>query len=344
MNANTKKVGFYGGKFIPFHNGHFYSIIQASNMVDELYVIIGHVEDRDRRLCEGSKIPYIPLEVRLQWMIAATKDMPHVKILAVEDLDTDNLDYNWDEGARRFKEAIGKEINVVFSSEHSYTPFFKRNYPNAEHVVLDADRAFMPISATKLRTEGVYKHWNMIPNVARPFFVKKVAIIGTESCGKSTLTQHLTNVFQTVKVDEYGRMLCERLGTSNFLTEENYNEIVYGHKYWETQMVKEANKILFIDSEAVVTQYYAKFDLGRELDLVESAIKTQDYDLYLFLEPDVAWVQDGFRQFGAENIREKNNELLKKMFDERNIPYVTIKGNYQERFKTALNLVEELIS
>lgn len=33
------KVGFYGGKFLPLHQGHVYMITRAACMVDELYVV-----------------------------------------------------------------------------------------------------------------------------------------------------------------------------------------------------------------------------------------------------------------------------------------------------------------
>ena len=32
----SKTVGFIGGKFLPFHLGHVYVILAASNLVDEL--------------------------------------------------------------------------------------------------------------------------------------------------------------------------------------------------------------------------------------------------------------------------------------------------------------------
>ena len=72
-------------------------------------------------------------------------------------------------------------------------------------------------------------------------------------------------------------------------------------------------------------------------------MNTQHYDLWLYLEPDVPWVDDGTRTFGEEQVRQENNRLLKEMLDKRNIRYEIIDGNYEERFCKAYDLVNEIL-
>lgn len=337
------KVGFYGGKFMPFHQGHLYSTLKASAMVDKLYVIVLYDEARDRKLCAEGNMPYVPYKERALWISQETRDCPNIEVLYIEDADSPDEDYNWFEGGKRIKAAIAEPITHVFSSESSYSKWFDVIYPEAEHVVLDEQRQMFPISATQIRTEGVYKHWHMLPASARPFFTKKVAVVGTESCGKSTLVRNLAKLFQTVYVEEYGRTICEELGNgSDLIMDRHYEAITYGHKHLEFQRLKEANQVLFIDSEQVVTQYYTKVYQGYELPIVEAAIATQRYDLYLYLEPDVPWVEDGYRVLGEETVREKNNALLKEMFAQRHIPIEIISGTYEERMEQAIQLVRAL--
>ena len=81
---------------------------------------------------------------------------------------------------------------------------------------------------------------------------------------------------------------------------------------------------------------------GARSDLIEEIIKLQDYDLVLYLEPDIKWVEDGLRFAGADEVRKLNNEKLKKMYAERGIPFVCITGNYDERFNKARELVDDL--
>jgi HTH-type transcriptional regulator, transcriptional repressor of NAD biosynthesis genes len=86
-------VGFIGGKFLPLHLGHVYAIVHASSIVDELYVVLSHSERRDKELCQNSKMNYIPTQIRLRWLSQLTKDMPHVKVISIEDQhENDNYD------------------------------------------------------------------------------------------------------------------------------------------------------------------------------------------------------------------------------------------------------------
>lgn len=338
------KVGFYGGKFLPLHMGHVYSIIQASSMVDELYIVLSHSKKRDQELCNNKNMNYISSTVRLRWLHQLTKDMDHVNVLEVEDFYS-NDDYNWEEGARDIKAAIGKRIDFVFSSEPGYSEIFEELYPEAVHVVIDADRGAFLISATQIRKEGAYKHWEFIPEIVRPYFVKKVAILGTESCGKSTLTRNLAKIYNTTFVEEYGRKHCELLGgCDGIILEEDYPYIAYKHKVDEYAAIGRANKVVFIDTEAVVTQFYSELYNNAHQPVLNEIAKLQKYDLCLYLEPDVKWVNDGLRIHGDQGVREQNNERLKELLRENNIQYTTLSGTYQEKLTQSIRLVNELFT
>lgn len=338
------KVGMFGGKFLPCpHMGHVYAMIRASTMVDELHVILSYDEEHEQKLYAGSKIPHIPYRVRLRWWSQLTKDMPHVHVHAIYEQQTGDIS-DWARGAEAIKAAIRKPIDTVFSSEHAYTDIFAHLYPDAQHVLIDANRIAYPISGTKLRTDGVLKHWHMLPEIVKPYFAKKVVIVGTESCGKSTLVRNLANLYNTTFVEEWGRTYYERLGDcENITLLEDYPEIAFEHKYHEKTQAAKANRVLFIDTEAIVTQYYSMLYIGQRQAILDEIARMQHYDLWLFLEPDVKWVDDGTRSFGEPMLRQKNNELLKKLLAEFGVSYQTISGNYQERMDQAVRLVNELI-
>ncbi|MDR7077358.1 NadR type nicotinamide-nucleotide adenylyltransferase [Neobacillus niacini] len=104
----------------------------------------------------------------------------------------------------------------------------------------------------------MYRHWEYIPNFVKPYFVKKIVLVGTESCGKSTLTKNLAKIYNTTYVEEYGRTVCEELGgCDGIMIKEDYQKIAYGHKMAEYQAIEKANKLVFIDAEANVTQFYS---------------------------------------------------------------------------------------
>lgn len=338
------KVGMYGGKFAPIHMGHVYAMIRASTMVEELHIIVSYdTEYEKEHLFKNTKMPHIPYDVRLRWWTQLTKDLPHVQVHAVEEKQTGQFS-DWERGAEGIKAAVGKQIDTVFSSEHAYGEFFEELYPTAKHVVLDAERETYHISATKLRTEGAMQHWHMLPEIVKPYFAKKVVVIGTESCGKSTLVRNLASLYNTTYVEEFGRTYYEKLGGCEGITmPSDYPEIAFEHKYHEKKQLEKANKVLFVDTEALVTQYFSIAYLGKRQPILDEVAKLQQYDLWLFLEPDVKWVDDGTRSFGEQQVRERNNVILKSLLEEHRIPFISISGNYQKRLEQSVHLVNELV-
>ncbi|MBR9705789.1 multifunctional transcriptional regulator/nicotinamide-nucleotide adenylyltransferase/ribosylnicotinamide kinase NadR [Candidatus Pacearchaeota archaeon] len=336
---DKKTIGFIGGKFLPFHLGHVYAIIAASNYVDKLYVVLSSSKNRDKEICERDNIKYIPAEVRLSWIGENLNNLDNIEIIHIEDDQWDE-NYDWEAGANMIKAAIKKPIDYVFSSEHAYDKHFAKYYPDSKHIVIDDKRNTVTISATEMR-KNIYDNWEKLPNCVKSYFTKKVVIIGTESCGKSTLTKKLAKFYNTSYAHEVGRDYCEKY--SNQLTREMFDLIALEHFMLQKKKAEQSNKILFVDSEAVITQYYLDmyFD-GEKSQLVEEIIKLQDYDLAIFLEPDIKWVDDGLRFAGEENARTKNNEKLKQMFQGRNIPFISVNGNYTDRFLKSKQLIDQL--
>ena len=56
-------------------------------------------------------------------------------------------------------------------------------YLGLEVSLVDPDRSFFNVSATKIRTTP-FQYWKFIPKEVRPFFAKTIAILGGESSGK----------------------------------------------------------------------------------------------------------------------------------------------------------------
>lgn len=339
---SNNKVGMFGGKFIPIHVGHVYAMIYASTMVNELHVIVSYDEDYEREhYYKDAKIPFIPHEIRVRWWRQITKDMPFVHVHSVYEPQTGQFS-DWELGAERIKAVVGKPIDTVFSSEESYGTYFEKLYPSAEHIVIDPQRKNYNISATMIRKEGAMEHWERLPTVVKPYFVKKVVIVGTESAGKSTLVQNLACLYNTTYVEEFGRTFYDGIGSYDTLPDD-FPEIAFQHHLLIQNQLQKAEKLLFIDTEALVTQYFSIAYEGIRQPILDEIAKLQQFDLWLFLEPDVKWIDDGTRVFGEEEIRIRNNAWLKSILAEKGIQYVSISGNYQERLKQAMGQVNKLM-
>lgn len=67
----------------------------------------------------------------------------------------------------------------------------------------------------------------------------------------------------------------------------------------------------------------------------------RQYDLFLLLSPDIPWVNDGTRAF--EEVRQTQWERLREELESRNLPYVSISGDFDQRFAQAVKAVELIL-
>ena len=338
----NKTIGFIGGKFLPLHFGHIFAILEAHKQVDKLYIILSSSENRDIKLCKQDGIKYMPADIRMSWLGETFNNIENIEIINIKDDQWDN-NYDWAKGAKMIIKAIPEKITHIFSSEHSYTELFKKLYPSTKHIVLDSERKIIPISATEIRL-NLFSNWEKLPNNVKAFFVKKVLITGTESVGKSILTTKLSKFFNTNFVHEIGKDYCERF--KNHLTVSMFDSIAMEHYLLQEKLMPYSNKVMFIDSDAVITQYYLNMYTSKTSSLIDEIIKRQTFDLCLYLEPDVEWVSDGFRFKGNPDERNKNNKILKDMYTHQisKIPTTCIQGDYSNRFTVATQKVRNLLT
>ncbi|MBP5178841.1 MAG: AAA family ATPase [Lachnospiraceae bacterium] len=328
-------VGMYGGSFNPLHMGHVDCIIRAANMCKELYIVlsIGH----NRGEIDG--------RIRYRWIYQLTKHIGNVKIITLEDEAASKAEYDekyWQSDADKVKAAVGKPIDVVFcGSDYDENSFWNKCYPESKLYIFPRN----DISSTEIR-KNPYAHWDWIPNIAKPYYVKKVLLMGGESTGKSTLTINLANRFNTNYIDEAGRDISERSGTDMMMLSEDFTEILLQHKLNEIKAIEHSNKVIFEDTDALITQFFMGFleDPGIEKNkaLSDAIDALNFYDLILFLEPDVEFVQDGDRSEEIRDNREKYSDQIKDLILSHGKRFVIVSGSYEERYEKAITEVNRL--
>lgn len=332
------KIGMYGGCFNPLHLGHVNAIITAANQCEKLYVVMSNSKDPNE----------IDHKERLMWLKTVTHEMENVEVFEIFDNNDTKYIYDWESGIKQVKKHIKKKIDVIFAgSDYIGTNTWENAYPESKVIYLD--RSEINVSSSEIRNNP-FKYYSYLPKIVQKHFIKKVCVVGTESCGKSTLVRNLATKYNTSYVREEGRYVCDEAGGIDNMQKYHYYNILFRHKREEELMLDKANKVLFIDTDSLITLYYYKLDFGlrkkedKEFEkTAESISKLNNYDLYIFLEPDVKWVQDGSRTYGDQKIREKNNKILKDLLKKNNIKYVSINGDYQNRYSKSIKLIDKLI-
>lgn len=121
----------------------------------------------------------------------------------------------------------------------------------------------------------------------------RVAILGAESTGKTTLAAALADAYQTVWVPEYGRAYTERRSDGPWTTEE-FRHIARVQAWHEDVSAQRARDLLFCDTDILTTAIFHELYLGRRAPDIEAMARVRHYDLTLLLSP-FDFVQDGYR-------------------------------------------------
>lgn len=340
------KVGLYGGKFIIPHMGHYRSMLKAAGVCDELHVIISYDDDYENKIEHHPSTPIKNHVYRLRWWKMMTKHLNHVHVHSVYEKQGGKFE-NWAEGCQRMIEAIGKPVDAIFTSEIEYDQYlydlWSEQCDDFRHVMLDHMRTEYPISSTKILKDGIMRYWDMIPSVVRSDYVKRVVVVGSESNGKSTLVRSLAELYSTNYVDEMGRVFYQEIGDYETL-KEDYRTLAINHAYEIEKAVKDSRKVIFIDTDAWVTLNFSNiYHDNAEQSVVEAIAKTQKFDLWLFLEPDVEWVDDGTRNLSSNDQRRNASESLRQLIEKSGNKMVNVSGNYNQRMKIAINAVNNLL-
>ena len=146
----------------------------------------------------------------------------------------------------------------------------------------------------------------------------KVAIIGPESTGKSTLAHYLAKRYNGVCVPEYAREYMEKLNRDYTM-----DDVVYIAKQQIRQLQELEDALYFFDTELVITKVWFEYKYGFCPSWLEQAIHDYPMDVYLICYPDIEWKQDPVRE--NPDIRLELFQRYESEIQKLGIPYYIIK-------------------
>jgi NadR type nicotinamide-nucleotide adenylyltransferase len=167
----------------------------------------------------------------------------------------------------------------------------------------------------------------------------KIAIVGPESTGKSTMSAFLADHYQTIWVPEYAREYCEKL-TEPPTWQDEIN-MFYGQIALEEEHLPKANKLLICDTTFITVKIWSDEMFGRTPQEVLDELPKHPYDLYLLLNIDLPWEDDPLRDF--PHMREHFMDIWHKELQTLNANYVTISGTGNDRYESAVMAIDEFL-
>lgn len=166
--------------------------------------------------------------------------------------------------------------------------------------------------------------------------LKKIAITGPESTGKSWLAQNLAREHKTLWVPEFAREYLNILKSD--YTIEDVVEIAKGQLSREDRMISEAENFLFSDTEMLVCKIWTDFVFGNVPDFIKKAFENQYYDLYLLCDIDLPWEPDPLREHPQS--REIIFEKYQNALITADLPFVIISGYGKDRLDNAIKAIQ----
>lgn len=168
--------------------------------------------------------------------------------------------------------------------------------------------------------------------------IKKVAITGPESTGKSTLAKDLALYYKSCFVSEFARDYLFKLGR-----DYNYDDLLIiakNHVQHIENALPRAREVLFVDTELINIKIWSLYKYGKCHKWILENIQKQNFDLYLLCDVDIPWTYDVLRENPDKG--EFFKEWFIKELEFYKFPYRVISGSADDRFRKAISCINNI--
>lgn len=167
--------------------------------------------------------------------------------------------------------------------------------------------------------------------------MRKIAVLGPESTGKSQLSANLAQILpNAIWVEEFARTYLQKNGSAySFQT----LDIIAAGQLADIEKASEENATyLVVDTEMIVMKIWSEFVFQKVSFFIQQALENQNFDLYLLCDIDLPWEFDPLREH--PNSRKELFNLYKKELDALKVPYRIVSGVQEERTQNAIKAIE----
>jgi len=169
--------------------------------------------------------------------------------------------------------------------------------------------------------------------------LKRIAITGPESAGKSEMAEKLARHYNTVFVPEIAREFIDRLNRP--YTQDDILRIAKKQLEIEEEIAKQAGGLLFCDTEFLVTKIWSEHKYSSCPPWIEKMFREHVYDLYLLMDIDLPWKPDPQREH--PHLRKFFFDWYHRELDQRGFSFEVVSGLGEERLENAIRFVDRLL-
>ncbi len=167
--------------------------------------------------------------------------------------------------------------------------------------------------------------------------VRRVALLGGESSGKTTLAVALAEALRTVWVPEYGRQLWEEL--RHTLDAAQLLHVAQRQVELERSAALQACGWLVCDTTPLTTLQYCLHDHGQAPAELQELARRR-YDLQVLCRPDFDFVQDGCRR--DDGFRQQQHRWVLQQLALQGVQPLQVQGTVQQRVAKVLQALRAM--
>jgi nicotinamide riboside kinase len=171
--------------------------------------------------------------------------------------------------------------------------------------------------------------------------VHRIAVVGAECVGKTTLCQALAEALPGLWVPEYLREFCAQAGRTPRPDEQaqilatQIERELRQHR----RAARQGLRWLLCDSAPIVTALYSSMLFDDDTLAGPALQHHRRYRLTLLLQTDLPWLADGIQRDGP-GVRARFHQLLEQQLTAQRIPFARVHGRDDDRLAVARRAVD----
>jgi len=323
------KRAFVLGKFLPPHKGHRALIDLAASFSQHVVVAVEEQKNEKISVSDRAQIvrSFVPYNVSVKELRGHHPQSPQ-ESASEEDF--------WAHWSKTIK-SIACDVDVIVSSDD----YGKRLADDLGADWIRCDRNIFPTSATKIK-DNLWENFSDLVEQSQSILARRVTLLGAESTGKSTLAKNLSSVFDAALVPEYAEYHIKN--HPPLYDKKFFQSMIAGQTGYRAAFGRD-KKIIIEDSSAVTTALYAHefghVDLAKQI--LKSATESPPHLVIVSKLNGSRFAPDVHRE-GNEEKRHAHEKMLLEWLEKNKWNYVTVEGDWDERFQMAQEHMENFVS